>query len=207
MVPIFNYSHCEMVHDSIFPCEHRRILLALSRGRIFVLQRLMRNNSWLENERFVCTLASCAWTSFANSNFARVRGRVVKPSLDRPIDKYLRRWAVVNNVATSELDNWGGCSPSRNSRVALRRTSVVEMASGINALQVPHVSLWRFVMFTSRLRRRRNNEKASWNRIFMRDTHKSHHSITVSIIFLNDYLKLTTWHFIPFVVKNKWITI
>lgn len=34
-----------------------------------------------------------------------VDGGAVKPSPDRPVDKYLRRCAVVNNVATSELDN------------------------------------------------------------------------------------------------------
>lgn len=34
-----------------------------------------------------------------------VRGRAVKPSLNKPSDKYLQRADVVNNVATNELDN------------------------------------------------------------------------------------------------------
>lgn len=53
------------------------------------------------------TSALCALTSCVNfiRRARRAHRRAVKPSPGRPVDKYLRHQAVVNNVAASELDN------------------------------------------------------------------------------------------------------
>lgn len=57
-----------------------------------------------ENERFVRARAVRKLSPRARRG-VRVRGRTVKPSPDRPVDKYLRLTAVVNNVSTNEPDN------------------------------------------------------------------------------------------------------
>ena len=59
-----------------------------------VLAQIMKNYSpeWIRARAFVPYVKS-------------VRGRAVKPSANKPTDKYLHRADAVNNVATNELDN------------------------------------------------------------------------------------------------------
>lgn len=56
-----------------------------------------------ENERFVHARVVRKLSSRARRGY--VREWTVKPSPDRPVDKYLRFSAVVNNVTTNEPDD------------------------------------------------------------------------------------------------------